>query len=385
MNEETISTGIDIGTTTIKVVVSKFVRNENKIKLLAKTTSPSAGFRKGSVTNKESLKKAIYAAIKKTEEKIGQQIESVFISVGGSDLEYTVSDSSVVTTLGNGRVTDLDIEKAIEKTKQKVNTVNKIILEEINLGQKVDGKEIYSSPTGIMGKKLDMKRMYVTYPENMISDLEEIIDECGLDIDDTIPGLFASSCVTLSPIDRKSGCGLVDIGTESTSLIIFEEDVPNSIHSFNIGSNDITKEIALKLKVDIEKAERLKRGELTLAGKEKTKLDKIIKDKVKDIFTEVNKHLKETGKYKMLPAGLILIGGGSSLEGIEKMASDFTDLPCKRGRLQIISSNDPNQEKMTAAFGLCCLGVNKGKKTSSSEILKSFRKKIGEILKKIFI
>ncbi len=385
MKEETISTGIDIGTTTIKVVVSKFIRNENRIKLLAKTTSPSAGFKKGSVTNKDALKKAVYAAIKKTEEKIGEPIDSVFVSVGGPDLEYTISNSSVVTTLGNGRVTDLDIEKAVEKSKQKVNTINKAVLEEINLGQKVDGKEIYSSPTGIMGKKLEIERMYVTYPENMISDIEEIIDECGLDIDDTIPALFASSCVTLSPIDRKSGCGLVDIGTESTSLIIFEEDLPNSIHSFNIGSNDITKEIALKLKVDIEKAERLKRNELTLAGKEKDKLDKVIHGKVKEIFTEINKHLKETGKYKMLPAGLILIGGGSSLSGIEKMAIEFTDLPCKKGKLQIISSSDPNQEKMTAAFGLCCLGVNKGKRSSSTEIFKGVRKKIGEVLKKLFI
>lgn len=383
--EETISTGIDIGTTSIKVVVSKFIRDENKIKLLAKTTSPSAGFKKGSVTNKDALKKAVYAAVKKTEEKIGQQIESVFVSVSGVDLEYTISDASVVTTLGNGRVTDLDIEKAVEKSKHKVNTVNKVILEEINLGQRVDGKEIYSSPTGIMGKKLEIERMYVTYPENMISDIEEVIDEVGLDIDDTIPGLFASSCVTLSPIDRKSGCGLVDIGTESTSLIVFEEDVPNSIFSFDIGSNDITKEIALKLKIDIEKAERLKRGELTLAGKEKNKLDKVVKDKVKDIFTEINKHLKETGKYKMLPAGLILIGGGSSLVGIEKMAVEFTDLPCKRGKLQIISSSDPHQEKMTTAFGLCCLGVNKGKKTSSIEIFKNVRKKTGEVLKKLFI
>ena len=384
MQNEKISTGIDIGTSSIKVVVSSYLKEQNKIKLLSNLTSPSAGFKKGSVTNKDSLKRAISIAISKTEARVGFPIESVFISVGGPDLEYKKIESSVITTLGNGRVTDLDVEKARDKTQDRLNVLNKVILEEIDIKQTVDGKEIYSSPVGVMGKKLDLERMYVTYPENTLKDIEETVDEIGLDIEDIIPSLFAASCVTLTPIDRKSGCALVDIGTETTSLIIFEEDMPYSIKNFDIGSNDITKEIALGMKIDIEKAEKLKRNEVVLGAKEQQKLEKIIKTKVKEIFTKVNEHLKEVEKFKMLPAGIILIGGGSCLTNIDKMAVEFTDLPAKRGKINIINSSDAKQEKMATAFGLCCMGLNKGKKTSAS-VLTDIRKKISNILKKVFI
>jgi cell division protein FtsA len=176
--------------------------------------------------------------------------------------------------------------------------------------------------------------------------------------------------VILSKIQKASGCVLANIGSQTTSIAVFEENIPLSIHAFPIGSTDITNDIALGFKVPLEDADRIKRREIEAEGHRK-KLDEIIEARMSDIFEYIEVHLKKLGRNGLLPAGIIITGGGSTIINIEEMAKDYFRLPAKVASPAKIHSNN-NQTidpSWSVAYGLCCYNYEyelEGKKTSQS-------------------
>ena len=155
---------------------------------------------------------------------------------------------------------------------------------------------------------------------------------------------------------------LINIGAETTSAAVFENNIPISLEVYPIGSTDITNDIALGFRIPIDEAESLKIGSVTNAQYPKKKLEDMIANKVEDIFTLVESHLKKIGRSGLLPAGVILTGGGSSIAGIEDIARKSFRLPAKLGLINP-NQNIKNQLKDNAwsvAYGLAVWGLASG-------------------------
>src|SRR5690606_34389158 len=112
----------------------------------------------------------------------------------------------------------------------------------------------------------------------------EAITESGIEVFDVVASPIASSLVSLSKNQKVAGCVLANIGSETVSIVVFENNLPISLEVFPIGSNDVTNDIALGLKIPIEEAESLKRGATPGAHISKKKLDEIIEARLSDIF-----------------------------------------------------------------------------------------------------
>jgi len=120
-----------------------------------------------------------------------------------------------------------------------------------------------------------------------------------------------------------------------------------------IGSGHITNDIAIGLRTNIALAETIK-NKYGYASPEKidekeeidlSKFDKsesnsvsvkyvaeIIEARLDEIFDLIRDELRAINREGMLPAGVVLTGGGAKLEGIVQMVKDILRLPTEIGK-----------------------------------------------------
>ena len=198
---------------------------------------------------------------------------------------------------------------------------------------------------------------------------------------DVVASPLAASFVVLSKSQRIAGCVLANIGAETVSIVVFENQIPISLEVFGIGGSDITNDIALGLKVSLEEAESIKLGGITATNFSKKKLEEIVSARLGDIFELIEAHLKKIGKSGLLPAGIIVTGGSSSIGTIEDLARSYLRLPSRIASLNI--SNGKFQIKdssWSVAYGLCVVG-NLPEDEDGMEIRKRSKNFFDKILK----
>jgi cell division protein FtsA len=175
-----------------------------------------------------------------------------------------------------------------------------------------------------------------------------------------------------------AGCVLVNIGAETMTMIVFENNVPIALHVFPIGGTDITNDIALGLKMTLEEAENVKIGK-TSTGFSKKKLEEIVQARLHDVFELIDSHLAKVSRKGLLPAGIIITGaGGSFLPNIELTAKNALNIPARVANLDIqtISKGRLKDSSWSVAYGLTMLEDTAGapKQGGFDVAFKSFKK-----------
>lgn len=368
MSSQTV-VGLDIGTSTVKVVVAKESdQRGGNPEIVGYGQHEARGLRHGYITNHKeavlSIKKAIFAAEKSSKQKINK----VFLSVGGIGLSSYKSRGSVMITRADSEVTDIDLDKVLDEAKSQVPNqyiINRRIIHSIPIEYYIDGSPVLGNPVGLKGVKLEADVLFVTSLEHHVAELLDVVNSANLDIVDVMAAPLAASIVTLNKAEKIAGCALVNIGSETLSIVVYEDDTPISLEVFQIGSNDITNDIALGLKVPLNEAESIKKHE----NKEdldlpKKKLDEIVSARLSDMFDLVDEHLEKIGKKGLLPAGIIITGGGSRIATIEDIAKAYLKLPSKLAAVGC-HIDDPEckgnvkikDAAWAVAYGLCYFGL----------------------------
>ena len=231
------------------------------------------------------------------------------------------------------------------------------------------------------GSKLEVKTLYITCLEHHLNDVIQAVEEAGISVQDVMASPIAASLVTLTKSQKIAGCVLTNIGAETVSIAVFENNIPVSLEIFPIGSTDITNDIALGLKVPLEEAEQIKIGAITGSSYPRKKLEEIISARLSDIFELIEAHLKKIGRNELLPAGIIITGGGSGLTNIEELAKVALKLPSRIGAVHLGLQEKQSYKDSTwaVAYGLCILGTHSNEDMpidSSSRIFENSKKTI---------
>jgi cell division protein FtsA len=260
-------------------------------------------------------------------------------------------------------ITSLDIKKLQEQCEKDIPTsasLNKKIIHSIPIQYKIDGRVVLGKPEGMKGSKFEIKTLYITCLEHHLDDIIQAVEESGISVQDVMASPIAASLVTLTKSQKVAGCVLANIGAETVSIAVFENNIPVSLEVFPIGSTDITNDIALGLKVPLEEAEQIKIGAITGSSYPRKKLEEIISARLSDIFELIEAHLKKIGRNGLLPAGIVITGGGSGLSGIEEMAKSALRLPARVGLagLSIPDKQIFKDSAWSVAYGLCILGLH---------------------------
>ncbi|MEX0933970.1 MAG: cell division protein FtsA [Candidatus Paceibacterota bacterium] len=355
-----ISAGIDIGSHTMRVAV---VENKKTggFKIIGKGQAPSEGIRQGYIVNKKDAGESIRAAVAMAEKSSGVKIKSALVAIGGIGLESERSVGSVIISRVDGEVTRADVEKAIANAEEATHTTNKKIIHRFALSYKIDGQVLLGEPEGMHGRKLDVETLFIMCFNQHLDNLVDTVERyAGIEVEDVVAAPLAASIVTLNKAQRTAGCVLANIGAETVSLGVFEDDFLISLAVIPLGSRDITHDIALGLRVPLDEAEELKVRRMSQKDYSQKKLDEIIEARLRDIFDVIGAHLKSLGKNELLPAGVVIIGGGSGITAIENLARTSLRLPARVMVPEVVHYGDESGEDAawSVAYGLCLLSVN---------------------------
>lgn len=337
-----IVAAIDIGSNTVRVVTGEI--RDDRIVLLARSSAQSAGVRGGYITNKTDAAMAVKKALRLTEKQIGKPITEIYTTAGGGPLSVAVNTSSVAVSHGDGVVTSADIDNAVRRSVKKSLRSNQRNIDSIILSYQLDGEETVSEPLGMKGKKLDVTSMLFNYASQNMDAIEDVLDGLETSVADFFPSIVASSIVSLSVIDRKVGCVLIDLGSDGTSFIVYEQDAPIHVGHITRGSDSVTQAIALEHQIPVSEAELLKQGGPLPLHIDQYKVDQVNKKALGAIFKQINDELKSIGKYANLPGGAILCGGGSLIKQSEDVARDILKIPTRRAAIRAFRREGDERE-----------------------------------------
>ena len=386
-----IITGIDIGTHAVRVVITEHPESGGLPHILGVGKSESRGLRHGYIISIADAIKSVRAAVEEAEQISGVHIREAYISVGGVGLEGTQATGAAIISRADSEITEADVERAHRACELNLqNAANKKILHTIPIEYTIDGKKVYGRPAGMKGLKLEAKCLVVACLDQHLSDLIRAVEEAGIEPIDACASPIAASFVALTKAQRMAGVVLANIGAETISLVVYEDGIPISLEVFPTGSTNITNDIALGLKIPLEEAEMIKLGRGSHEFPKK-KLNDIILARLEDMFSLVIAHLKRIGKHELLPAGIVLTGGGSGIETLEDFARAATKLPSKIPNTSIDFTNNPKSKKQVkdtswfVAYGLAIWGATNDRPALrvGAGMFQNLKESLGGLLKQL--
>ncbi|MDO8522794.1 MAG: cell division protein FtsA [bacterium] len=343
--------GIDFGTESIKAVALE-AGTDGSVKVVGTSAALSEGLRKGVIVDIDAAAKSLSHAIEALKKSADIGSGNIYAGIGGVGLSFQKSKGLVAVSRADGEVSKEDLKRAVSASESNlVRAQNREILHSIPISYKIDNETVTHDPIGLSGIKLEAETFFVTVFAQHFKGLLKTFDEAGVSLEDAVSLPMASAQALLSKREKEVGVMVLDIGSSTTSLIIFEENYPYSLEILPIGSGHITNDIAVGFQIPIEEAEKLKVNYGTVeknsetpatkrTGKNsaddivyghysKKKLTNIIEDRLSDIFELTEKHLKKVGREGLLPGGVVVTGGGSNLPGITEYTREHLKLPAR--------------------------------------------------------
>jgi cell division protein FtsA len=352
-----IVTGLDIGTTKICALIAE-IGGENNVEIIGIGLAPSNGLRKGIVVDIDKTSHAIKSAIQKAERMAGQKVDSAYVGIAGSHIKSINSHGVVAVTGDEKEIKESDIKRVIDAARIIPVSAEEDILHVLPREFIIDGSPGIQDPLGMSGVRLEVETHIIKGASTSIQNLVKSVLRAGLSVDEVVLEPLASSQAVLSEDEKELGAVLVDIGGGTTDVIVFHEGSIAHTSVLPVGGNHVSNDIAVGLRTPVSEAEKIKimHGSvlpdeidesekievLAASGKERKKLSRkmlcqVIEPRMNEMFNLVKKELDSAGSADLTPAGLILTGGASLLEGSERLASDITELPVRIGEPDYVS------------------------------------------------
>jgi len=342
-------TAIDIGTGMVKILVGQKEENSSEIKILAKEKIPQFGLRKGEIYDLEKVAEGLINLKEKLQKEENLKIKKVIVNINGPHISLLKSQGLISISRADGRISEEDIQRALQAGQIVTLPSNNEILDVLVQEFIIDGEGGIKEPLGLRGFRLEVKLFLISVFSPILENLEKVIEKAGLELEEIIPSPLAVARAVLNSEQKELGIAVIDLGHSTTSLTVFNEGGLIDFKIFPFGSANITNDIAIGLRTEVAVAEQIKKefGVFEISEKKKkTKkerinileqelsfskdfLKKIIRARVTEMFSEVAKELKKITKDTILPAGLILTGGGAFLAGLKEFAKDKFELPCR--------------------------------------------------------
>ncbi len=350
MAKEKIITGIDIGASKIRTVIGVVEPEKKEPHIIGVGISPSLGLRKGAVVDVDEVIANISASLEDAERISGIPVHHVFVGVGGAHIESI--DSRGVIAIGGKEITEDDVERVLEAAEAVSLPQNRRILRIIPKSFAVDEQKGIRSPIGMSGIRLEVEAHIITGQLQSVDNLEKCIHQAGVDIDDFVPSFLAAGEAVLSRRQKELGVVSINIGSDSTSLVVYEDGAVLHSSIIPVGGASVTNDIAIGLRSSVDTAEKIKieHGtclpdevseretiDLSLVSKiDKQKVSKkhlaeIIQARYHEIFVLIKDALREIGRDGMLPAGAILSGAAVKMPGTTELSREVLGLPVQIG------------------------------------------------------
>lgn len=352
MAKEQIIASLDVGSSKIRVVIAILQEGKKAPNIIGVGVAPSTGMRKGNIIDVDETISNISAALEDAERMSGAPIHHAFVGISGGHVESFDSKGVIAISHAGSEIIEDDINRVLEAAQAVNMPSNRRILRIIPKSFAIDDQQGIKNPVGMIGVRLEVDAHIITGQATIVKNLEKAVHQSGVDIDDLIPSSLASAEAVLSRRQKELGVLVIDIGSGSTSVAIFEEGATMHTAILPVGGESVTNDVAIGLRTSIDTAEKIKIEygntspddvneretiDLSLLSKidtqkiSKKHLAEIIQARYHEIFVMVKDELRSVGRDGMLPAGAILTGAGVKMPGCLDLARDVLGLPVQLG------------------------------------------------------
>ncbi len=340
--------GLDIGTSTTRAVMGT-IGHDGKISVVGFGEVPSEGLRRGIVKELMSPPRVIDTCLRAVEGMSGLEVNDAAVNINGSHIGSTKVDGMIAVGVADHEITDEDINRIAEAAVAGKIPANREILSLVPYEYVLDGQGGIKEPFGMHGARLELRANVISALSPDCENIHKACEAGNLHVRLLEPSVVAASRVIVTNTQKENGVGLVDMGSATTGVAIFDEGELQFTGVVPIGSNDITNDLATVLKTVPEVAEEIKirfasakfgssdKDIVIKRGREeyrfrREEVDEVVEARLEEIFEGVRKLLKHAGYDKRLPEGLILVGGGSKLRDIEIYARNQVELAVRLGK-----------------------------------------------------
>ncbi len=374
MARSELFTGLDIGSSAIRVVVAQRQPGGEGLHILGAAEGPAEGMSKGSITSIEDAVSSISGTLLKAERMTGVPVEHATVSINGTHIVSQESHGIVAVAKADGEIKQNDVDRVIEAAQAVATPPNYEILHVVPRAYTVDNQHGVKDPIGMSGMRLEVDTQIIQGLTAQIKNLQKAIYRTGVNIDDMVLSVLASSLACATKRQKELGVAVLNMGATTTSLMVFEEGDVMHTKILPVGASHITNDVAIGLRISIDLAEKVKleygtavpddvqkREEINLSelgGDEmmipRRQISEIIEARAEEMLKMVDRELQHIDRSGLLPAGVVITGGGAKLPGLVELGKREFRLPVGIGFPQGYSSAiDKIQDPaFTTALGL---------------------------------
>lgn len=377
--------GIDIGTSTVRCVIGMFDEEENSTpSIIGFGSVPNTGMRKGIVSHIDDVSMVISQAVSEAERLSGVRVGSATVNINGAHVSGVDSRGVIAISTANREISVEDRERAEEAATIIQLPPNRDIIQVFAKSYRLDGQESIKDPVGMHGVRLEVDTHIVTVSTPAIKSLDTALSKAEIIPSHHTTSSLAAVESVLTRQQKESGTILLDIGAGTTSLVVMEDGEVQHVAVIPIGGINMTNDLAIGLRTDLDIAEAVKLQYGNLKQSKTHKLIKVRHDgrdhefdladvqmileaRSEELFEYVDKELKKIHRSRKLPGGVVIVGGVSKLPGIAEFAREELELPARIGKILPIGgiSESLEGEPYATAIGLMWLDMLLGQHNDS--------------------
>ena len=366
MPKDRIISGIDIGSSKICTIIAS-VNAEGPLSIIGVSTAASRGIKKGVVVDIDQAVEAISESLENAERMAGYTVSSAFVTVNGNHITSLNSHGVVAISSPDGEISQSDIARVTEAARAISIPSSREIIHVVPKNFIVDTQEGVHDPAGMSGVRLEVETHIISGAAMTMRNLVRCVQQVGVEVEDLVFTGLASAEATLSDTEKELGVVLLDIGGGTTNMTLFLDGAVAYSAVLVVGGKNVTNDIAIGLRVSLEDAEKIKlflsdlkdAPRRTAIDDKSTKalreeavkddaldisdlkindlhtisrkfvIEGVIRPRLREIFDLVALEIKKSGYAGLLPAGVVMCGGGSLTVGMAETIKESLRVPVR--------------------------------------------------------
>jgi len=398
---QTLVVGLDIGTSKIVAIVGE-LKEDGTVEVVGIGSHPSRGLKRGVVVDIESTEQSIQRAIGEAELMSGCEINSVYAGITGNHIRSL--NSRGVVGIKDREVTEGDVDRVLDSARAVNVSADQQIIHVLPQEYIIDDQDGIRQPIGMAGVRMEVLVHVVTAARAAVRNITKCVQRCGLVTDDLILQQLAASEAVLTGDEKDLGVCLVDIGAGTTDIAVFRQGAIRHTCCIPIAGDQATNDIAVALRTPTQHAEDIKIqyacalelltkadesiqvpsvGDRVSRRLARRTLAQVVEARYRELLSLVRDELRRSGFENMIPAGLVLTGGGAKMEGVVELAEEIFHMPVRLGAPRNVTglSDVVNNHIYSSGVGLLLYGSkalndyeNAGKPSSGSSMFSAIKK-----------
>ncbi|WP_297990867.1 cell division protein FtsA [Anoxybacillus sp.] len=359
MNSNDFYVSLDIGTSSVKVIIGEMMNDQ--LNIIGVGNVKSQGLKKGSIIDIDETVQSIKRAVDQAERMVGVTIKGAIVGINGNHIQLQPCHGIVAVSSENKEITNEDVTRVIEAAQVVSIPPEREIIDVIPKQFIVDGLDGINDPRGMLGVRLEMEGIMITASKTALHNVLRCVERAGLQVLDVCLQPLAAASIALSKDEKNLGVALIDIGGGSTTVAVFDQGFLQATTVLPIGGEHITKDLSIGMRTSTEDAERikLKHGHAfyDLASDEEVfsvpiigtdqqqqfsqlEIADIIEARVEEILHMAQTEIRKRG-FRDLPGGYVLTGGTVNMPGVLELAEAIFENTVRVAMPDYIGVRDP--------------------------------------------